>query len=126
MPTLLPGEVRLRVGDLEASARFYRDVIGLELGFSEPHEPENEPHYEQIWGDYDTGQFFTLYAATQDRPRTTNAFVSFPTDDLDRAHERLVAFGSAVVTPPRNVPWGTNAEYADPDGNIVSLTQAGN
>ncbi len=125
MPPLLPGEVRLRVSDLEVSARFYRDVIGLDLGYSEPHEPENEPHYEQIWGDYDTGQFFTLYAATEVHPRTSNAFVSFPTDDLSASHERLIAFGSPIVTPRRAVPWGTNAEYADPDGNIVSLTQHG-
>ena len=125
MATLLPGEIRLRVSDLEGSARFYRDVIGLDLGFSEPHPPENEPHYEQIWGDYDTGQFFTLYAATAERARTTNAFVSFPTDDLAAAHERLIASGALVVTEPRSVPWGTNAEYTDPDGNIVSLTQHG-
>lgn len=125
MPPKLPGEIRLRVRDLEAAARFYRDVVEVELGYSDPHPPENEPHYEQVWGDYTSdNQFFTLYAATDARPVTTGVLVSFHTEDLDDAHRRMVASGADVVTAPRDVPWGRNAEYADPDGNTVSLTQS--
>ena len=43
------GSVALWVSDLELSASFYRDVVGLPLTFSDPHEPENVPHYETMW-----------------------------------------------------------------------------
>ncbi len=44
--------VALWVRDLERSASFYRDVVGVPLEFSEPHEPENVEHYEVMWGDW--------------------------------------------------------------------------
>ncbi len=64
---------------------------------------------------------FSLYQAKG--VATTGVQLGFPVDDLAADHERLVQAGIPVIHPPRTEPWGATARYADPDGNVVSLTK---
>lgn len=42
--------------------------------------------------------------------------------DVDAEYERLRHFGSEIVAPPTDWPWGTRSTWLrDPDGNLVSL-----
>lgn len=74
--------VALWVGDLERSANFYRDVIGVPLEYSDAHEPENLPHYETMWGEWSSqgpvepNLWFNLYPM-RDKP-TSGAQLGFP------------------------------------------------
>lgn len=119
--------VALWVADLERSAAFYRDVIGVPIEYSDPHEPENVPHYETMWGDWgDAGPlephlWFNLYAARD--AVSTGAMLSFPVPSIDEVHARASAAGAPVVEAPRAVPWGRQAVYSDPDGNSVTVSE---
>jgi predicted enzyme related to lactoylglutathione lyase len=111
--------VALRVRDLEASARFYRDAIGIPL--REAGGSDEEEHREYSWTD---GAYlhFALFRAGPGG-ETRKAELSFFVDDLEAAHARAVAAGAEVAAEPENRPWGRTAGYCDPDGNLVSLTQ---
>jgi catechol 2,3-dioxygenase-like lactoylglutathione lyase family enzyme len=118
----------LWVSDLEASAAFYRETLGVPL-----HEGFNEPtgdtwtdgrHYEHSWRD---GAYFhfALFPIRDGASPTRGAELSFATADLDAKHEELVSNGVAVVHEPRT--WESAglrmARYRDPDGNVVAFTE---
>jgi lactoylglutathione lyase len=45
-------------------------------------------------------------------------------DDVDATVARLAAAGAPVMLAPTDTPWGERVAYvADPDGNLVMLTQ---
>ena len=121
------GALGLWVGDLERSAAFYRDIIGLPLVYSDPHEPENVPHYETMWGEWgeqgpvEPYLWFNLYA--QRETPTSGVQLGFPIPNLNEVHERALASGVKVLAAPRSVPWGQAAVYEDPDGNLVEVTE---
>jgi catechol 2,3-dioxygenase-like lactoylglutathione lyase family enzyme len=118
----------LWVRDLETSAGFYRDLLGIPLhdGFNEPiGDPWIDgKHHEYSWRD---GAYlhFALFPARPGAPTTTGAELSFATGDVDAKHEELLAKGVEVVHAPRT--WEAEqlriARYRDPDGNIVAFTE---
>jgi predicted enzyme related to lactoylglutathione lyase len=111
--------VALRVRDLEASVRFYRDAIGIPL--REAGGVDEETHREYSWTD---GAYlhFALFPAAREG-ETRRVELTFYVDDIDAAHARAVAAGVDVASKPRDEPWGRTAGYRDPDGNVVGLTQ---
>ena len=115
----------LEVSDLEASTRFYRDLVGLALHSGADNDATGDrwisgAHAATSWTD---GAFlhFALYQSKGEVTR--GAQVGFGCDDLVAAHARFAGAGVLVFHPPRSEPWGETARYADPDGNVVSLTQ---
>jgi lactoylglutathione lyase len=116
----------LEVADLAAATQFYGDLIGLSLHRgADNHAPGDRwisgDHAALSWTD---GAFlhFSLYQSKGEVTR--GAQVGFASDDLAAAHARMVEGGATVIHPPRPEPWGETARYADPDGNVVSLTQS--
>ncbi len=116
----------LWVSDLEKSAAFYRDSLGVAV-----HEGFNEPvgdpwidgrHFELSWRE---GAYFhfALFPVRQGRQVTSGAEVGFSVDDVDAKHERLVATGVEVVHEPKTWKGLRTARYRDLDGNVVSFTQ---
>jgi predicted enzyme related to lactoylglutathione lyase len=112
--------------DLAAAAKFYGQFIGLELD-GEPHRHDgNETlHYDLAWGDFASGDYMILHLA-QAKPgeHTTGAEIGISVNDVDAVHENAAQFGVTVLQRPQDGPWGRNAVYEDPDGNIVSVTTA--
>jgi lactoylglutathione lyase len=117
--------VILHVADLEASLRFYRDLMGVPL---EPglNEPADDPwigghHAELSWrgGAY---LHFALFAGRPGQPATRGAELGFHMDDVLVLHRRMVEGAATVLHEPRTEPWGLTARYRDPDGNIVGIT----
>ena len=118
--------VILRASDLEASLRFYRDVLGvpLEPGFN---APESDPWYggHHVELSYREGAYlhFALFPARPPQfPPTSSAELGFIVPDAEALHERVAASGARMLHGPRSEPWGVTARFADPDGNIVGIT----
>lgn len=43
--------------------------------------------------------------------------------DCRTVHRELTARGVKFLEPPTDHPWGTDATFADPDGNLFSVSQ---
>jgi predicted enzyme related to lactoylglutathione lyase len=118
-------EIELRVANVERSRRFYRDLIGIDVGDLESHSNEAETHAHATWGEWaaePTLLMLNLYPAGAEAP-TASRF-GFAVPDLDSVDRRLREAGATVVRPPETRPWGRSAVYRDPDDNLVSLTEA--
>lgn len=114
----------VRVRDLEASLRFYRDALGL---------------VETRRKDYPEGRFTLVYLAAPANPEvevelTYNyddedygsarnfGHLAFAVDDIYAACERLQAHGVTINRPPRD---GRMAFVRSPDQISIELLQVG-
>jgi len=62
-------------------------------------------------------------AAAQDQPIVT---VYVEVADLDATLKNAESLGGKTIMPPADVPGGPRlAQFADPDGNVIGLTEAG-
>jgi predicted enzyme related to lactoylglutathione lyase len=110
--------VRIFVTDLEATARFYRDVVGLTESFRSDdvavfgddypmvvvEQADKEAHDEKLVGRF-TG-------------------VSFATDDASVLHKSLIERGVTTDGPPEKQPWGGILLHArDPSNNTITFLQ---
>jgi predicted enzyme related to lactoylglutathione lyase len=113
-----PVLVALRVRDLAESARFYHDALGLQVAYAGGGLLE-ERHAVCSWPD---GLRLLLFEAPPGE-QTERLQLGFAVAHLPSAHDRAAATGATVLHPPRDEPQGSTARYADPDGNVVSLTE---
>jgi len=114
----------VRVTDLDASLRFYRDALGLEVLRRTEHE---------------AGRFTLVYLAAPGQPEaqvelTYNwdpeqygggrnfGHIAFAVDNIYATCQRLVDHGVQVVRPPRD---GRMAFVRSPDQISIELLQAG-
>jgi predicted enzyme related to lactoylglutathione lyase len=120
--------VALMTSDVEAAARFYRDVVGvpLEEAYTEaPEAPDPDwlggAHREYSWRE---GAYlhFALFPTAAGEP-PSSARIGFFVEDVDAVRERALAVGAPVVAEARAEPWGRTAALADPDGNVVTVTE---
>ena len=114
----------VRVTDLDASLRFYRDALGLEVLRRTEHE---------------AGRFTLVYLAAPGQPEaqvelTYNwdleqygggrnfGHIAFAVDNIYATCQRLVDHGVQVLRPPRD---GRMAFVRSPDQISIELLQAG-
>ena len=120
IPTQL-GHVALRVRDLNRAVAFYRDVIGLPLKFESPH-----------WTEFATeGATLALHAAessggAKDDPKEPPAGRCRPglhVPNLDEFHKRMLEKNVPCVQEPKELFGARIAQYADPDGLGISVSE---
>ena len=116
----------LFVFDIEASLRFYCDILGFTL--------KTRANY-WAWIERDAVDLMlnTLYDPDQqpDKPDLTRAATHedvtlyFGCPDVDAAYEELSTKGVTFVRPPTDQPWGLRtAHFADPEGNLWEINQS--
>jgi catechol 2,3-dioxygenase-like lactoylglutathione lyase family enzyme len=105
----------LSVRDVEASLRFYVDL----LGFQRPW----------WWGEPAT--FGGAYAGEhevqfcQGRQGQPGTWISVWVDDVDALHERLRTLDVDIRQAPSTYPWGVRElNVADPDGHRIRFSTA--
>ncbi|MHB8376203.1 MAG: VOC family protein [Dehalococcoidia bacterium] len=102
-------------GDGKQLQRFYASLFGWTVDASNPME------YGLVTGE-DAGIGGGI-AKSQGAPMVT-FYVEVP--DLAAALARAESLGGKTIMPPMDVPGGPKlAKFADPDGNVIGLTQAG-
>jgi catechol 2,3-dioxygenase-like lactoylglutathione lyase family enzyme len=118
------GEV---VEDVGEAARFYRDVLGLEV----EHEAGSDYadvrvpgllHYG-LWAR--TAAAEAIYGSGSEAGAVPLGFVfGFEVDDVDAAYQALLAGGATVVQPPKTEPWGQKVcRFLAPNGAISELAE---
>lgn len=120
MNTLLKiDSIMFHVSNLDESARFYRNILGL----------------RQIWSDQEQGMIgFSLQESDSEivihsDPNLPNPSFSFLVRNVDKFCDAYQKKGYRIVTEPFEVRCGKYAVLADPDGNelpIIDLTKFGN
>ncbi|MGD9740645.1 MAG: VOC family protein [Bauldia sp.] len=114
----------VRISDVEASLRFYRDLLGL----VELRRTENEAgRYTLIFlaapGD-EAAQIELTYNWDPEEYRGGRNFghLAYAVDDIYATCERLAAGGVTIARPPRD---GRMAFIRSPDGISIELLQKG-
>lgn len=114
----------VRVADLDASLRFYRDALGLEL-VSQREYPQGRFTlvYLAAPGDHQAQIELTFNWDTEDYGGARNfGHIAFAVDDIYAACQRLQDHGVLINRPPRD---GRMAFVRSPDNISIELLQAG-
>jgi predicted enzyme related to lactoylglutathione lyase len=110
-----PDFVALQVRDLEASADFYTQRLGLRRAAA----PEGAVVFA-------TAPIpFAIREPAVDLDATDRlgwgVALWLKADDVDAIHDDLVRRGVHIVTAPFDGPFGRTFSFADPDGYVVTL-----
>lgn len=99
----------LRVENMEASVRFYVDMLGFE---------------NASWG---TDEFTSVSRDNagiylcQGGQGKGGAWVWIGVDDAEKLYEEYTRRGVAIRLPPTNYSWALEMQLEDPDGNVLRL-----
>jgi predicted enzyme related to lactoylglutathione lyase len=113
-----PGGTRVRfeciepilgVRDMNASLRFYLDVLGFE---NAPWGSETFTHVSR------DGAGIYLCREGQSPAGT---WVWIGVEDVERLHAEYKARGVTIRIPPTNYPWALEMQIEDPDGNVLRM-----
>lgn len=118
--------VRLLVGDMAASMRFWRDVMGFRMTFGD--EAMGYAYFETDSAGVElmTREGFAAAlgeAASQPTAKGHPAVLVFRVDDVDTAYANFVERGATAIAGPQNRPaWQVrSAHLSDPDGYLVEI-----
>lgn len=116
MAVLGPSFLALQVRDLEASARFYEQRLGLtRAAVSPPHAVvfDTEPVPFAV-----RDPLVDLDAVDR---LGWGVVLWLKAEGVEKMHDDLVEHGVQIVTPPFDGPFGRTFSFADPDGYVVTL-----
>ena len=111
------GSVILLVDDMERSAQFYKDTIGLKLKVK-----------TNDWIEFfDKGTTIALHTRRRKdvdgNNGHTNVLVGFMVSDLDDVVKDLKAKDVRFFKEPKSEPFGKHAIIVDPDGHLISIAE---
>lgn len=109
--------VSINVTDVERSAAFYVDTLGLAV------LPRPDFPFPGRWLDAGAGRQVHLIQ-TDEIPADVGQHFAFRATDLDELCDHLAHHG-VVVTGPKPVGSGRQAFFHDPDGNRLEIYQDG-
>lgn len=109
------------VSDMKRSIAFYRDELQLPLKFETSH-----------WTEFAT-EGSTMALHLSERPNPDDDVVQdetagrcrpgFSVPDLDAFHQRMIERGVPCLQAPKDVFGARIAQYVDPDGLVLSVSQ---
>ena len=113
-----PDFISLQVTDLEASAVFYKNYLGLTQSQTGP------PHAVVFETETITFALRDLIPGTELGPASkpglgVSLWLLAP--DAQEIHDKLVEDGVKIVSEPVDGPFGRTFAFADPDGYTVTL-----
>ncbi len=108
--------VVLRCADMARGAEFY---TRLGLKFTRHRHGNGPEHYAAELG----GSVFEIYPLTADVPSTLGTRIGFSVPSLDDTLMAIADMPTAIISPPKDSPWGRRAVVADPEGHRVELVQ---
>lgn len=115
------GAVVFFVQDLERTRSFYADVLGLAVAWADSGA-EHEGRYLTAT----VGDATLVFFPGEDKPGRTPIIVfTVEQDDIGALVDRLAQQHVEIIAPLQHAPdGGMTADFADPDGHVLSLYQA--
>jgi lactoylglutathione lyase len=78
---------------------------------------------QERYASEDGPVIFEIYASTPKTVSRRGLRIGFQVPSVDTAVTTLQEIGAAIISPPKNSPWGRRAVVDDPDGYRVELTE---
>jgi catechol 2,3-dioxygenase-like lactoylglutathione lyase family enzyme len=121
-PSLSPNRVILRVADLDASVRFYRNLVGLPL----------QRTFDNEFAEFGNGGLTIMLQQVTRKstgPSTGLSAITelvFDSPDILESYKTMKARGVDFPHPPRIATDGDGkdlftADFRDPDGHVLSI-----
>ena len=106
-------EISHLTNDVPRLADFYKALLDVD------NHSEDPVHQFILEGPLS----LTVYHdGTSKNNQNENITLAFTVDDIEAAHQKVLALGAPIVEPPTQRPWGAvNMSFRDPDGNVVYL-----
>lgn len=105
--------VMLMVKDVQATAKFYADGLGLPIRMSSPG-----------WAELDAnGTTIALHAAGEGVEGSNSPILSFHVTDVQDTLTKLESLGAKLEGRVREPSFGKVAAVRTPDGHLLSLLQ---
>jgi predicted enzyme related to lactoylglutathione lyase len=112
------------VSDQDKALDFYTNMLGLEKRVENP-TPDG-PRFLTVGVEGDDFQL-VLWPGTAGQAEPVNgrppASVTIETDDIGRTVEELKARGVEFISGVIEFPWGSVAQFVDPDGNRLQVRE---
>ena len=114
------------VEDFEAAARFYEDVLGLEVErLSDGYANVTIPgvlHFG-IWSRVEAAK--ATYGSSDAAERVPLGFtIGFEVDEVEEAEKRLADAGVDIVQPAKTEPWGqVTSRFLTPGGAFCEIAE---
>lgn len=123
-----PGEISaitLFVEDLDATKRFYRDVIGLSVAFEDADSAVFKFKNTLINLLKTTAARELIEPAVVASPESGSRFqLTIEVDDVDAVCAELASRGVQLLNGPMDRPWGIRtASFKDPAGHIWEIAK---
>jgi predicted enzyme related to lactoylglutathione lyase len=126
--------VPIVVGDLDEALEFYTGALGFEVRMDEEFELEGETGRWLTVGDPGQELQIGLMPAEvpyyDDESREilgakpgSQTWYTVRTDDCAASVVALEDAGVEITQAPKEYPWGTEAMFADPDGNAIDANE---
>lgn len=114
--------VCLLVDDFDKSLAFYRDTLGLTVGYSEG-KFANFKLGETELAIFEKGSATAMFPAKFIKP-SGGFLISFQVDDLAKTCTVLEGKGVKMFEGPKQTAWGQKVAYChDPDQNILEISE---
>lgn len=114
MPTFGRVAPTVPVADMERALRFYRDVLGFTVSFTNG--------VPATFAVINQGSAQLHLGVQPSKAGSLHAHIMV--DDLDAVHERLVRAGATLRQAPQVQEWGLrDIVIADPDGNTFEIAE---
>lgn len=107
------GSVAVVVSDGKKSAQWYKEKLGFEVRSGDGHWITVAPK----------GSEMVIHLCEGDELEPGNTGFAFYAKDVAKEEAALRKKGVAFTQPTKKQPWGTQAAFADPDGNEFWLIE---
>lgn len=116
-------QVSIPVSDQDRALAFYRDKLGFQVANDQPDGQGGRWLEVAIPGAQTR---LVLYPPVNDGQKAMMGSFSnvlFSTDNLKKLYDELSLRGVKFTVPVTEQPWGTFAQFVDPDGNEFLVSQ---
>jgi lactoylglutathione lyase len=110
------------VSDMRRSVSFYRDVVGIPVRFESPEWTELETEGATLALHLSATSSAIDDASGAAAPGQCQPGLNVP--NLDEFHRRMVSQGVHCIQEPKAVFGARIAQYLDPDGLAISVSEA--
>ena len=115
----------LFVQNFEDCVKFYRDILGLKVKYSDVDFMSFELQGQELaLMELSTAsQMISEEAVQPEKASVPRVLLAVFVDNTDEAYEALKAKGVKFIKPPTTQPWGQRTAYfKDPEGNIWEIS----